>query len=77
MVYMTCSNYHLGEESPVIDAGDNTALPAEIRTDRSGFPRYWDIVSIPDTGNGMPPIVDMGAYEYFDGERVFLTVVFK
>jgi hypothetical protein len=26
-------------------------------------PRFIDIPSVPDTGNGTAPIVDMGAYE--------------
>ena len=49
--------------SPCIDAGDNTAvyLPA---FDYGGFPRKVDDPLTPDTGNGTPPIVDMGAYEY-------------
>ncbi len=62
--------------SPAIDAGDNTAVPADtldldndgdttepIPFDLDGTPRFVDISSIADTGNGTPPIVDMGAYE--------------
>ncbi len=50
--------------SPCIDAADNSAVPAGITTDLDGEPRFFDDPSTPDTGNGTPPIVDMGAYEY-------------
>ncbi len=49
--------------SPVIDAGNNIAVPAGILTDMNGNPRFVDDPSTPDTGAGTPPIVDMGAYE--------------
>ncbi len=49
--------------SPCIDAGDNTAVPIGIDTDLDGNPRFVDAINYPDTGNGVPPIVDMGAYE--------------
>jgi uncharacterized repeat protein (TIGR01451 family) len=49
--------------SPAIDAGDNSALPPDILTDLDGNPRFVDIPIVPDTGSGVPPIVDMGAYE--------------
>jgi hypothetical protein len=53
----------LGLTSPVIDAGDNTALPPSVITDLADYPRFVDIASVPDTGYGVPPLVDMGAYE--------------
>jgi hypothetical protein len=46
------SDYTLQEESPAIDAGNNTYLPTEITNDLAGKPRI---------SNGM---VDMGAYEF-------------
>jgi len=62
--------------SPCIDAGDNTAVPADVFDldgdgdvgeplpfDLAGVPRFQDDPDTPDTGNGTPPIVDMGAYE--------------
>ena len=49
--------------SPCIDAGDNGAVPDGITTDLDGLPRFVDDPDVPDTGNGTPPIVDMGAYE--------------
>ena len=56
-------NLRLGSNSPAIDAGDNSAVPAGILTDLDGNPRFVDIATIPDTGFGDPPIVDMGAFE--------------
>ena len=52
--------------SPCIDAGDNTAVPADVDTDLAGNPRFLDDPAAPDTGNSAtgPPFVDMGAYEY-------------
>ncbi len=49
--------------SACIDAGDNSAVPAGITTDLGGYARFVDIPSVPDTGSGAAPIVDMGAYE--------------
>jgi len=49
--------------SPCIDAADNTAVPTGVTTDLAGDPRFRDDPDTPDTGNGTPPIVDMGAYE--------------
>ena len=50
--------------SPAIDVGDNTAVPLGVATDLTGDPRFVDAVDIPDTGNGDPPLVDAGAYEF-------------
>jgi uncharacterized repeat protein (TIGR01451 family) len=71
--------------SPAIDAGDNTAVPTDtldldgdgITTEPLPFdlddnPRFDDMPSQPDVGNGTPPIVDMGAYETAPG---LITVV--
>ncbi len=60
-VEIACIGLHLGAVSPAIDAGDN--LSVTVSTDLDGNPRFVDIPSVPDTGNGAPPIVDMGAYE--------------
>jgi hypothetical protein len=66
----------LGFASPAIDAGDNTVLPADstdldddgntaeqVPLDLAGNSRFVDIPYKPDTGNGVAPIVDIGAYE--------------
>ncbi len=63
--------------SPCIDAGDNTAVPPDefdldedgdtdeaLPFDLDGNPRFVDDPNTKDTGNGKPPMVDMGAYEF-------------
>ena len=56
-------NLRLQSSSPCIDAGDNHAIPTGISKDMDGAPRFMDVVTVTDTGNGSKPIVDMGAYE--------------
>jgi len=58
------NDYHLSAGSPCIDAGDNEAVPEGVTTDLDGNPRFIDDPDTEDTGNGEPPIVDMGSYEY-------------
>ena len=53
--------------SPCIDAADNTAVPAGTTTDLDGEPRFVDDPDTIDSGNGGPPVVDMGAYEFQGG----------
>ena len=66
----------LGGTSPAIDAADDTRVPADtldldhdanitepLPYDLAGNPRFIDVPTIPDTGIGPAPIVDMGAYE--------------
>jgi uncharacterized repeat protein (TIGR01451 family) len=61
-------NLRLQSASPAIDSG-NTALATygiggePILTDLDGNPRLVDLPTVPDTGSGPAPIVDMGAYE--------------
>ncbi len=45
--------------SPVIDVGDNNAVPPGVTTDIIGNPRFYDFPGVNDPG----AIVDMGAYE--------------
>jgi uncharacterized repeat protein (TIGR01451 family) len=59
----TTGNLRLRPTSPAIDAGDNTAVPTGVTTDLDSNLRFVDIPDVTDTGNGTPPIVDMGAYE--------------
>lgn len=68
-------NLRLSIFSPMIDAGNNAALPVEITQDLDGNPRFVDIPSIPDTGNGTPPIVDIGAYEVQDTVPPVVTAI--
>lgn len=56
-------NLRLQFASPAIDAGRNAALPPDIIADLDGNPRFVNLPTAPDTGDGAPPIVDMGAYE--------------
>ncbi len=63
--------------SPCIDAGDNTAVPADeldldgdnelsepLPFDLDSNPRFFDDTCTFDSGIGDPPVVDMGAYEF-------------
>jgi predicted outer membrane repeat protein len=65
-------DFHLQEDSPCIDAGDNSA-PALPATDIDGDARKMDDPAVDDTGNGTPPIVDMGADEYLSSPTVPLS----
>ncbi len=66
-------DFRLLPGSPCIDAGDNSAVPADITTDLDGNPRFLEIPETPDTGNGTLPIVDMGAYESLGGGCLAVT----
>ncbi|QYK48434.1 MAG: hypothetical protein KF838_00940 [Phycisphaeraceae bacterium] len=50
--------------SPLIDAGNNGFVPADVRTDLRGKRRFVDDPATPDTGTGTSPIVDIGAVEF-------------
>ena len=55
-------DYHIGENSPAIDAGDtNTVIDTQ---DLDGNPRVLDDTGVADTGIGGPPTIDLGAYEF-------------
>lgn len=58
------SNFRLSPGSPCIDAGSNSLVPIDMTTDRDNAARFWNDPDTPDTGEGTPPVVDMGAYEY-------------
>lgn len=70
-------NLRLQADSPCIDAGDNTAVPSGVLVDLDGYPRFVDVRTVPDTGNGTPPIVDMGVYENQGGNLIFLPLVLR
>jgi hypothetical protein len=55
-------NFRPGVTSPLIDAGNNSALPIDLTTDLDGLPRREDVASVADTGVGPAPIVDIGAF---------------
>ncbi len=80
-------DYRLSSSSPCIDAGDNAAVPSDstdldgdgdmdepIPFDLDGNPRFVDDPDTEDTGNGTPPIVDMGAYEFQVGIVAYLDI---
>jgi predicted outer membrane repeat protein len=67
-------NLRLQLTSPAIDAGNNAAVPSGVTTDLDGKPRFCDIPTVPNKGNGTPPIVDIGAYE---ATTVFLPLVLR
>jgi predicted outer membrane repeat protein len=56
-------DYRLGPFSPCIDAGSNLMVPPPITFDLDGNPRFVDDAGVKDTGQGKPPLVDIGAYE--------------
>jgi len=69
-------DYHLTGSSPCIDAGCNCGVPSDSLDldgdgnvaeytpfDLDGEGRFFDDPNTPDSGDGRPPVVDMGAYE--------------
>ncbi len=71
------NDYRLRSGSPCIDAANNDAVPPDtfdldgdgdpnepIPFDLDGSARFVDDPGTPGGGNGVPPIVDMGAYEH-------------
>ncbi len=61
-VSVESGDFSLTAGSPCHDAGDNAVVTAN--TDLLGNMRFADDPDAPDTGNGLSPIVDMGAYEF-------------
>lgn len=57
----TDDDLHLQGNSPAIDAGDNMQVYGTADLDGKSRRSYAEKA---DTGNGTPPIVDIGAYEY-------------
>ncbi len=57
------NDLNLGSGSPAIDAGNNSAVPSAVLSDISGDLRFQDDPATADSGVGVAPIVDMGAYE--------------
>ncbi len=59
-------DFHLQSNSRCIDAANGDAAP---ETDNEGNPRVDD-TGTPNTGTGVPPYADIGAYEYQPGTIV-------
>lgn len=70
-------DYTLKPNSPCIDAGNNAHVAADafdldgdgdttepIPFDLRGLPRFIDDPNTPDSGAGVAPVVDIGAYEF-------------
>jgi hypothetical protein len=77
----------LASSSPGVDAGDNILVPKDILDldgdanvtektplDLDNNARFMDVGVAADTGNGAPPIVDVGAYEAFNYNFLPLVV---
>ena len=71
------NDFHLVLGSPCVDAGCNCAVAEDfadldgdgvlweyVPFDLDGEGRFFDDPDTPDSGSGVPPIVDMGAYEF-------------
>lgn len=62
--FLAPGDYRLAMNSPCIDAGDLLQYAGfGPDADMAGQPRGRNVISVPDTGVGLPPI-DMGAYEF-------------
>jgi hypothetical protein len=57
--------------SPAVDAGSNASVPAGTTLDLAGGPRCVTTLAAPDTGDGIAPLVDIGAYEQGLGPNAF------
>lgn len=62
-LFVAPGDFHLTANSPCVDAGTNAAFSLPLE-DFEGDPRCFDNPYVPDTGFGIPPIVDMGADEF-------------
>lgn len=56
-------DYRPTAASPTIDAARNALVASFATANLDGGARFADVASVPDTGVGSAPIVDMGAYE--------------
>ena len=60
---LAAGDLRLTDASAAVDAGNNSALPTGFTVDFDGNDRFVDIATVPDTGNGTAPVIDMGAFE--------------
>lgn len=57
------ADVRLAAGSPCIDAGSNARAPLGNALDVAGLPRFVDDPLAPDVGQGVAPLIDMGAHE--------------
>ncbi|MBV6459028.1 MAG: hypothetical protein HONBIEJF_02167 [Fimbriimonadaceae bacterium] len=57
------TNLRLKLTSPCVDAGDKTKFAGLGNFDRNNLLRFVDVATAPDTGNGTPPLPDLGCFE--------------
>jgi hypothetical protein len=57
-------NFRLSKKSGCIDAGVNLSLYDFEKDDLDGLPRFIDDLCTANTGIGLPPVIDIGAYEF-------------
>jgi predicted outer membrane repeat protein len=50
-------------DSPAIDAGNSARVPEGVTTDLDAKPRFMDAPTIPDSGVGPAPVIDIGPFE--------------
>ncbi len=65
-VDLAAGDYRLTANSPAIDAGENSLTIPGTNLDLGGAPRFVDNPAAPDTGVGIAPIIDIGAFEFFE-----------
>ena len=58
------NDFALTLASPAIDAGNNASMLAGFVLDYAGKPRFADEPTVADTGAGVAPIIDIGAFEF-------------
>ncbi|QDV08461.1 hypothetical protein Poly30_40080 [Planctomycetes bacterium Poly30] len=61
--FVGAGDYRLAADSPLLDAGDNTFVPAGLTQDLDGDFRIKDDAGAPNVGVGQSRIVDLGAFE--------------
>lgn len=62
-VGLSVANFRLAAGSPCIDSGINSLVVQTTATDVAGDTRFRDDPSTVDSGTGVSPLVDRGAYE--------------
>lgn len=61
--FVSTTDFRLLLTSPCIDAGSKGKFDRLWKADLSGVVRFFDVLSAPNTGQGVGPLPDMGCYE--------------